>query len=291
MLKTIYFRELEAKVKRLQREKSLMDRLRHANESLSREAEVNSIIANLFSKPHGVEVTRRNGAVLVLQNAKQLTESRWGYIGYPNCRKPNVFTVIAQEDTQLDGGDDFAKDVRGFGPMGAAAQEKHCWQTALKIWNYSGISSDGYFSLDRIISVPAIVNGKVLGERYHRFQCVITPNRMQPGSRALQTSMPWRHNICRLPSISGGPTDYLENVFENSPDAIGIVDENGKFIKWNKMAAELFGYAFEDLKDLRAFDNYADKGEFDHMLAQLETNSAVRKYEVKMRKKGQRRFT
>lgn len=40
---------------------------------------------------------------------------------------------------------------------------------------------------------------------------------------------------------------YLENILENSPDAIGIVDKQGKFVKWNKMAAKLYGYSFEDL--------------------------------------------
>src|SRR5208337_1648012 len=44
--KPLDFGELEAKIKRLQREKSLLDKFRQANESLSREAEVNSIIAD-----------------------------------------------------------------------------------------------------------------------------------------------------------------------------------------------------------------------------------------------------
>ena len=113
---------------------------------------------------------------------------------------------------------------------------------------------------------------------------MITPNRMQPGSETANTYALATQHLQAAINLRRA-NDYLENVFENSPDAIGIVDENGKFIKWNKMAAELFGYAFEDLKDLRAFDLYADKGELDHMLAQLETNSAVRKYEVKMRKR------
>ena len=43
--------------------------------------------------------------------------------------------------------------------------------------------------------------------------------------------------------------EYLENVFENSADVIGIVDRNGNFIKWNKMAAELYGYDFEEIKE------------------------------------------
>jgi PAS domain-containing protein len=38
---------------------------------------------------------------------------------------------------------------------------------------------------------------------------------------------------------------YLENIFENSPDAISIVDNHGRFIRWNKMAEDLYGYTFK----------------------------------------------
>ena len=55
--------------------------------------------------------------------------------------------------------------------------------------------------------------------------------------------------------------DYLENVLKNSPDAIGIVDRQGRFIQWNRMAEELYGYSFEELQGKVAFDLYADKDE------------------------------
>jgi PAS domain S-box-containing protein len=79
---------------------------------------------------------------------------------------------------------------------------------------------------------------------------------------------------------------HLENVFQNSPDGIGIVDKEGKFIKWNKMAAEQFGYTFEELKGRSAFDLYADKDELDRMLTELRREGAVKKYAVNMKKKG-----
>ena len=79
--------------------------------------------------------------------------------------------------------------------------------------------------------------------------------------------------------------DYLENVFQNSPDGIGIVDKNGKFIKWNRMAAEQFGYSSEELKGRSTFDLYADKGELTKMLENLRRNGAVRRYAVDMKKK------
>ena len=55
--------------------------------------------------------------------------------------------------------------------------------------------------------------------------------------------------------------EYLENVIDNSVDAIGIVDRRGKFILWNRRAAEIYGYQFEELTDKTAFELYADPGE------------------------------
>ena len=78
---------------------------------------------------------------------------------------------------------------------------------------------------------------------------------------------------------------YLENVFENSPDAICIVDEHGKFIKWNKMAAELYGYSFEELRGKSGFDLYADRGEMERMLRDLRRQGSVKKREMLMKRK------
>jgi PAS domain S-box-containing protein len=78
---------------------------------------------------------------------------------------------------------------------------------------------------------------------------------------------------------------YLENVFENSPDAIGIVDIHGKFIKWNKMAAELYGYSFEELRGKSSFDLYADSDQMELMLNDLRRQGSVKKREILMKKK------
>ncbi len=79
---------------------------------------------------------------------------------------------------------------------------------------------------------------------------------------------------------------YLENIFDNSPDAISIVDNHGKFIRWNKMAADLYGYAFEDLKDKLCFDLYEDKDELNKMLVSLRGEGSVKKWEMRMDTKG-----
>jgi PAS domain S-box-containing protein len=78
---------------------------------------------------------------------------------------------------------------------------------------------------------------------------------------------------------------YLENIFENSPDAIGIVDSRGRFIKWNKMAAELYGYTFEQLLGKSTFDLYPDKKALDRMLTHLRREGSVKKWDIEMQRK------
>jgi len=78
---------------------------------------------------------------------------------------------------------------------------------------------------------------------------------------------------------------YLENIFENSPDAIGIVDSRGRFIKWNKMAAELYGYTFEQLLGKSTFDLYPDKNALEKMLTHLRREGSVKKWEIEMQRK------
>ncbi len=78
---------------------------------------------------------------------------------------------------------------------------------------------------------------------------------------------------------------YLENIFENSPDSIAIVDNYGRFIRWNKMAGALHGYTFEDMKGKSAFDLYADKDELEKMLMSLRREGSIKKWEMRMKRK------
>ena len=79
--------------------------------------------------------------------------------------------------------------------------------------------------------------------------------------------------------------EYLENVIDNSVDAIGIVDQHGRFILWNRRAAEIYGYHFQELAGKTAFDLYADPIELDRLLNKLRQDGVVREYEIAMKKK------
>lgn len=83
---------------------------------------------------------------------------------------------------------------------------------------------------------------------------------------------------------------FLENIFENSADAIGIVDQHGALTKWNKAAEELYGYSFQELRGKPTFDLYADKDELTQMMSRLRLDGFVKNYEVNMKKKDGRLF-
>ncbi|MCF8025051.1 MAG: diguanylate cyclase [Desulfobacteraceae bacterium] len=74
--------------------------------------------------------------------------------------------------------------------------------------------------------------------------------------------------------------NYLNNILENSPDAIAIVDESGWFTRWNDNAARMFGYNFEELKGKKAFDLYTERQAMKKMLEQLRRQGHVQNYEI-----------
>ncbi len=79
--------------------------------------------------------------------------------------------------------------------------------------------------------------------------------------------------------------EYLENVIDNSVDAIGIVDRRGRLTLWNRRAAEIYGYAYEEMAGKSAFELYPDPEELDRMLRRLRRDGVVREYEIQMKKR------
>lgn len=79
--------------------------------------------------------------------------------------------------------------------------------------------------------------------------------------------------------------EFLDNILENTPSIIVIVDRHGRFVKSNKMAAKSLGYSPEEMKGKSCFDLYADRNELDAMLTQLRRDGAVRRYEIGMKSK------
>jgi diguanylate cyclase (GGDEF)-like protein/PAS domain S-box-containing protein len=79
--------------------------------------------------------------------------------------------------------------------------------------------------------------------------------------------------------------EYLENILDNSADGIGIVDQRGRIIQWNKAANQIFGYSFNELEGKSSFELYADKNQLQAMLNQLRRDGSIRGYEIQLKKK------
>jgi PAS domain S-box-containing protein len=126
------------------------------------------------------------------------------------------------------------------------------------LWKKDGTSFPSAYS-----STPIIENGQVVG-------AVVT-------FRDISVRKRFEDDLKRA-------NGYLENVFANSPDAIGIVGESGRFTMWNRMAEVLYGYTFEEMRRMNAFDLYADKEELAKMLMRLRQEGSVKKWEMLMKK-------
>ncbi|MGM0656082.1 MAG: diguanylate cyclase domain-containing protein [Thermodesulfobacteriota bacterium] len=74
--------------------------------------------------------------------------------------------------------------------------------------------------------------------------------------------------------------DFLDKIFGNSADAIVIVDEHGRFARWNNNAAKMFGYSFDELRGNKAFDLYTDHKAMKEMLDLLRRQGYVQNYEI-----------
>jgi diguanylate cyclase (GGDEF)-like protein/PAS domain S-box-containing protein len=82
-----------------------------------------------------------------------------------------------------------------------------------------------------------------------------------------------------------GAKEYLENILQNSADPIGIVDQRGRIIQWNKAAEQVFGYSFQEIEGNPSLELYADRKQLQRMLSQLRRSGSVSGYEILMNKK------
>lgn len=74
--------------------------------------------------------------------------------------------------------------------------------------------------------------------------------------------------------------EYLENILNHSPDAICIADASGRFIRMNRAAEQLFGFAPGAITERTIHDLYAESAQHERILAELDASGLVRSREV-----------
>ena len=72
-------------------------------------------------------------------------------------------------------------------------------------------------------------------------------------------------------------------VFEESRDAICITSRDGRIIDCNNAAVDLFGYAKDELLRMNASILYADPGDRERFLEEIDNWGSVKDFELRMR--------
>jgi PAS domain S-box-containing protein len=279
--------KLKAKIDRLQRERSILWQLKEANEALAREAAVNSTIAEL-SKALITSLPVEEISALVIGHARELTESPVAYVAFVDRQTGGlVGTAGAAKDGMGSEGEeeklvgwnpsDFWKSVLGHG-------EPILVNEARGDSRFSELVRGGV-DFRRFLAAPSSVNGTPLGlvaladapRDYTEKDLALLSRLSDIYGLAIQRM--WAHEELIQTK------EYLENVLDNSAEAIGIVDARGRFVLWNKAAARAFGYELDEMRNQPAFGLYADQEELRGMLDQLRRDDSVRRYEISMRKK------
>ncbi len=288
LTKPFQISELKAKLKRLERERGITSLLKASNEALAMESRLNATMADL-SKALISSVPMEQISGLTLTRARELTASRCGCLVQvdPASRSLSICAMF---------------DEGGLAVCRLPEDSLVCE----RCYHLPDYFSDEHKPVlqNAPVEAPGVPALTPAGEPVRRFLAVpISLGSALIGSIALANSDRdyTEHDlqvICRLAEVYGlavqrkrdeeslaRAKDHIEKVFDNSADAIGIIDKHGRATQWNKMAGAMFGYTLEELHDKKVFDLYADQQQLEAMLARLRRDGRVQKYEIDIRRK------
>ncbi|GLI33629.1 response regulator [Desulforhabdus amnigena] len=280
--------KLKAKIERIERERNILQQLQQANEKLSEETRVSTLFAELSRQLISSDSIDETGR-LVLDYAKRLTESSIGYTGYIDQKTGYLMTPSMSEEAYKGcrAGEKDSNILKHFKKSSECVLQEGktiLVNTPHEAPHATGVSSED-FSTHRFLSAPAMLNGRLLG------QVAVADSRRDYEERDLamieRLAALYALAIQRisLEKELKKTTEYLEDVFDNSVAAIGIVDRHGRSVKWNKSATALFGYTLDELKEKRVFELYPDKDALEVMLTRLRQEGHVSRYEIDLKRK------
>lgn len=219
-------------------------------EKLLRELEANKSISNL-SKELILSRTIYDISNLVLEQAKQLTKSKFGYVGYIDPRTGYLLAPTLTRDIwescQVKDKNIVFKEFRGLWGWVLQNHKPILTNEAETDPRASGIPA-GHVPIHRFLSAPAIINDTLVG------QVAVANSHRNYDERDLEL-------IERLATLYAiaiehemSETNYRE-IFNAANDAIIIHDKNtGAILDFNHKTYEMFGYPLDEGKLLNVGD-------------------------------------
>ena len=294
IIKPFEMGKLKSKLDRIQREKQTLRQLQKTNEwlsetnrSLEREVEINASISELSLKLIG-PLSLEDVSCLTLKYAQHLTESTLGFVGYIDQKSGCLFSPALSGDAWdqclMEKKNLVFEKFSGLWGWVLEHREALLTNSPADDARSNGVPP-GHIPIHRFLGVPAIANDTLLGmvalansERdYTQDDLAVVRNLAALYALAIQS----RATQEKLREAN----EHLENVFENAADGIGIVDERGRFIKWNRAAETLFDHSFEELQGKSFSEIYADKAELENVLKVLRRDGFVAGREISIRGK------
>jgi PAS domain S-box-containing protein len=286
--------KLQSKLERIEREKGLLRQLEKANEqlqdanrSLAWEARSNASFAALAEALlASSSIEEMSG--LTLKYATELTESPLGFVGYVDQETGHLVSPTMVGDIWdkwlISNKDNILEKSSGLWDWTLQNRKPLLTNAPQSDPRSSGIP-EGHIPIQRFLSAPAAIGEVILG------QICVANSLRDYGEKDLilvvRLAMIFALAVQRMwiQKELEQARDYLENVFDNAAEAVGIVDARGRFSKWNRGAETLYGFTFDELKGKPFYDLYPDKEVLGKMLAQLRRNGYVSGYEISCRRK------
>ena len=135
-----------------------------------------------------------------------------------------------------------------------------------------------------IMTHPLVIHGSHIYENLY----YIPPEEFLSGTHAATEVDHWLQNLelyrSQRETLTAGEERY-RGLFEQSHEAIGLIDVRGHALEVNQAWLDLFGYDRDELQRISADDVYVDPADREPFLRQLAANGFV-KDEVRHKKKG-----
>lgn len=93
-----------------------------------------------------------------------------------------------------------------------------------------------------------------------------------------------KRNLNKTQKLLNESQDLYRGLFENSHDAIFIINTNGKFVNVNPAFLDLFEYSENDLKRINIFKLYIDPNKRKEFINKLKGKEFLKDFEVKLRR-------